>query len=152
MGQQFRIGQSVVWNAGQGQATGKVEEYLTEPKTVDGQTVNASQKNPRYLVKNDNTGNVTQHTPEALSAVNDSGDSNSSNGFSSRSDRFQPGDTVTWNTAQGETVGKVVKKLTSRTSIKGYTAEASEEDPQYLVKSEKTGQQAAHRPESLSKA
>ena len=97
---------------------------------------------------------MTGHTPDALSATNGNGSNEgTSNGASqsSRSDSFQSGDRVTWNTAQGETVGHVVKKLTSRTSIKGHTVDASEAAPQYLVESEKTGKQAAHKPESLSK-
>jgi hypothetical protein len=34
MAQQFRKGQRVNWSAGQGETTGKVEDYLTNPKTV----------------------------------------------------------------------------------------------------------------------
>lgn len=64
---------------------------------------------------------------------------------------FKQGDKVSWSTPQGKTVGKVVKKLTSRTEIKGHTVAASEENPQYLVESEKTGSQAAHKPEALTK-
>jgi hypothetical protein len=64
---------------------------------------------------------------------------------------FNQGDKVSWNTAQGKTVGKVIKKLTSRTEIKGHTVAASKEEPQYLVESEKTGGQAAHKPEALTK-
>lgn len=155
MGQKFRKGQNVVWQSGQGEATGQVEAYLTEPQTVDGQSVDASEADPRYLVKNDNTGKVTGHKPETLSAANQSGSSDShssSNRQSDEGDRWQPGERVTWQTAQGETEGKVVKKLTSRTSIKGHTVDASKDEPQYLVESEKTGKQAAHKPESLSKA
>jgi hypothetical protein len=63
---------------------------------------------------------------------------------------FQPGDQVSWQTAQGKTVGKVVKKLTSRTHIKGHSVAASEDDPQYLVESDKTGSQAAHKPDALT--
>ncbi|WP_035987409.1 DUF2945 domain-containing protein [Leptolyngbya sp. KIOST-1] len=64
---------------------------------------------------------------------------------------FKQGDRVSWNTAQGKTVGKVVKKLTSRTEIKGHTVAASKDEPQYLVESEKTGSQAAHKPDALTK-
>ena len=159
MTQKFRIGHNVACPSGSGEAKGKVEDYLTVATTVDGQTVDASEDDPRYLVKNDSTGKVTGHKPETLSAANQNEASDdraanheSSNPEEDAGDRFQPGDQVTWNTAQGETVGTVVKKLTSRTSIKGYTADASEEAPQYLVESDKTGQRAAHKPESLSKA
>jgi Hypervirulence associated proteins TUDOR domain len=64
---------------------------------------------------------------------------------------FKTGDTVQWNTSQGTTTGKVKQKLTSPTDINGHHVAASEDNPQYLVESDKTGQQAAHKPESLQK-
>lgn len=64
---------------------------------------------------------------------------------------LKPGDTVSWDTSQGKTHGTVEKKQTSRTHIKGHTVAASEEDPQYIVRSEKTGEKAAHKPEALTK-
>jgi hypothetical protein len=67
------------------------------------------------------------------------------------SQTFKQGDKVSWNTAQGKTTGKVVKKLTSQTDIGGHTVKASEDNPQYLVESEKTGKQAAHKPDALTK-
>jgi Hypervirulence associated proteins TUDOR domain len=66
-------------------------------------------------------------------------------------DEFKPGDKVQWNTAQGITTGTVKQKLTSPTDIKGHHVAASEENPEYLVESEKTGKEAAHKPESLKK-
>lgn len=59
------------------------------------------------------------------------------------------GDKVAWKTAQGETQGTVEKKLTNPTKIKGHEAKASKDDPQYLVKSAKSGKQAAHKPGEL---
>ena len=61
------------------------------------------------------------------------------------------GDQVEWNTAQGKTSGKVEKKLTSDTSIKDHHVSASKDDPQYQVKSDKTGAKAAHKPSALTK-
>lgn len=62
------------------------------------------------------------------------------------------GDKVTWETSQGETKGKVVKKQTSGTKIKGHTVRASKNDPQVIVESSKSGKRAAHKPEALRKA
>lgn len=59
------------------------------------------------------------------------------------------GDRVSWETSQGRTQGKVVKKLTSDTEVEGFRVSASAEDPRYLVRSEKTGAEAAHRAEAL---
>jgi hypothetical protein len=64
---------------------------------------------------------------------------------------FKQGDRVSWNTSQGTTHGKVVKKLTSDTKISDHQVRASEDDPQYLVESEKTGARAAHKPDALKK-
>jgi hypothetical protein len=64
---------------------------------------------------------------------------------------FKEGDKVEWNTPQGKTSGKVKKKLTSRTEVGGQTVAASEDDPRYLVESEKSGKQAAHKPNALEK-
>jgi hypothetical protein len=65
---------------------------------------------------------------------------------------FKQGDTVEWNTPQGKTRGKVKRKLTSPTEVGGQKVNASEDDPRYLVESEKSGKEAAHKPEALSKA
>lgn len=66
-------------------------------------------------------------------------------------DQFQQGDKVEWKTSQGKTTGEVKKKLTSPTDIKGHHVAASEDNPEYLVESDKTGKQAAHKPDSLKK-
>lgn len=64
-------------------------------------------------------------------------------------EELNKGDKVKWNTAQGETTGEVEKKLTSPIDIKGHHVAASKDNPQYLVKSDKTGKEAAHKPEAL---
>jgi len=61
------------------------------------------------------------------------------------------GDKVTWSSSGGGSTGEVVKKQTKPTSIKGHKVAASPEDPQYIVKSEKSGKTAAHKPSSLKK-
>ena len=157
---EFHKGDKVEWASGSGKATGEVQEYITQDKTVNGKKVSASKEAPRYLVKNDNTGNVSGHKAEALSKSSSSksssskSGSNSSNSSSSKSKsgEFKKGDRVKWNTAQGETIGTIKKKLTSETEIKGYTAKASKDDPQYLVESESTGEEAAHKPDALTHA
>lgn len=45
---------------------------------------------------------------------------------------FSKGDKVEWDTSQGKTQGKVVRKQTSRTRIKGHEVAASKDDPQYI--------------------
>jgi hypothetical protein len=64
---------------------------------------------------------------------------------------FKQGDRVEWNTPQGKTRGTVKKKLTSDTKVGGQKVNASEDDPRYLVESEKSGKEAAHKPDALSK-
>jgi hypothetical protein len=64
---------------------------------------------------------------------------------------FKQGDPVEWNTPQGKTRGTLKKKLISPTQVGGQNINASEEDPRYLVESEKSGKEAAHKPDSLNK-
>jgi len=68
------------------------------------------------------------------------------------SDSFKPGDRVQWESSQGTVTGKIKKKLVRPTEIKGHHVAASPENPEYLVESEETGAQAAHKPEALKKA
>ncbi|MBV8849101.1 MAG: DUF2945 domain-containing protein [Methylobacteriaceae bacterium] len=65
---------------------------------------------------------------------------------------LKSGDKVKWNTSQGETHGKVVKKQTTPTKIKTHKVAASKENPEYIVKSDKSGKTAAHKPSQLKKA
>lgn len=65
---------------------------------------------------------------------------------------FKSGDKVKWDHSQGVTTGKVVRKLTSPTTIKTHKVAASKENPEYLVESGKTGARAAHKPAELRKA
>jgi hypothetical protein len=71
-------------------------------------------------------------------------------------DDLKKGDRVEWNTPQGKTEGKVKEKVTTEKRVgnqgqKGTTVKGSKDDPRYLVESEKSGKQAAHKPESLQK-
>ena len=61
------------------------------------------------------------------------------------------GDRVRWNTPQGETRGTVEKIVTTTTKVGGHTAKASREHPEVLVRSDKSGKEAVHRPEQLKK-
>ena len=61
------------------------------------------------------------------------------------------GDKVSWKTPQGETHGTVGKVVTSTTKVKGHTAKATKEDPEVLVKSDKSGKEAVHKPDALKK-
>lgn len=63
---------------------------------------------------------------------------------------LKKGDDVSWNSHGGKADGKVVKKVTSKTSIKGHTVAASKDDPQYIVETN-DGKKAAHKPEALKK-
>lgn len=65
---------------------------------------------------------------------------------------LRQGDEVTWQSSGGTAEGTVQKKITSDTEAGGRTVRASEDDPQYLVRSSKGGGEAVHRPEALRKA
>ncbi|WHO71052.1 DUF2945 domain-containing protein [Rhizobium sp. BT03] len=65
--------------------------------------------------------------------------------------QLKKGEDVSWDTSQGKTEGRVVKKQTSPTKIKDHTVKASAAEPQYIVQSDKSGKRAAHKPDELRK-
>jgi hypothetical protein len=67
------------------------------------------------------------------------------------SDDLKRGDHVTWKSHGGTAEGTVEKKITADTEAAGRTVRASSDDPQYLVRSEKSGGEAVHRPTALEK-
>ena len=64
---------------------------------------------------------------------------------------LKKGDEVEWNTSQGKTTGKVVKKVTNTTKVGNYTAKASKTNPEYEVETTKSHKTAIHKAESLKK-
>ena len=61
---------------------------------------------------------------------------------------LKAGDKVSWKSHGGEAHGKVVKKQTSPTQIKGHKVAASKDDPQFIVETDE-GKRAAHKPAAL---
>jgi hypothetical protein len=64
---------------------------------------------------------------------------------------FEKGEKVSWKSHGGEAVGEVEEKITEDTEAGGRRVRASEDDPQYLVRSEKSGGEAVHKPGALKK-
>ncbi|WP_134738057.1 DUF2945 domain-containing protein [Nocardioides sp. 503] len=66
-------------------------------------------------------------------------------------DELSKGDRVEWKSHGGTAEGKVEKKITEDTHAAKRDVKASEDDPQYLVKSDKSGGEAVHKPGALKK-
>lgn len=64
---------------------------------------------------------------------------------------FQVGDHVTWNSEAGHVSGHIIKIHRSNFDWKGYTHHATDDDPQYEIKSDKTEHIAAHKGSALTK-
>ena len=64
---------------------------------------------------------------------------------------FKVGDHVEWNSEAGHVRGTIKKKVTSAIKFKTYTVRASKEEPQYLIKSDKTDHMAMHKGAALKK-
>lgn len=65
-------------------------------------------------------------------------------------EELKSGDKVSWKSHGGAAHGKVVRKQTSETHIKGHKVAASKDDPQYIVETDE-GKRAAHKAEALTK-
>ena len=61
------------------------------------------------------------------------------------------GDHVEWNSEAGRVRGTIKKKVTSAIRFKTYTVRASKEEPQYLIKSDKTDHLAMHKGAALKR-
>jgi hypothetical protein len=64
---------------------------------------------------------------------------------------FEKGDKVEWGSHGGTAVGEVVRRITTETEAGGRKVKASEDEPQYLVRSEKSGGEAVHKPGALKR-
>ena len=64
---------------------------------------------------------------------------------------FEIGDHVAWNSEAGRVSGRIIRVHTSDFDYKGHTHRASESDPQYEIKSDKTDHIAAHRGGALTR-
>ncbi|MEJ5976669.1 DUF2945 domain-containing protein [Novosphingobium sp. PS1R-30] len=60
------------------------------------------------------------------------------------------GDAVSWKSHGGEAHGKVVRKITKPTAIKGHKVAASKDNPEFVVETSE-GKRAAHKPGALTK-
>lgn len=65
---------------------------------------------------------------------------------------FTKGDRVTWQSHGGTAEGVVVRKITEDVELAGRQVRASPDEPQYLVRSEKSGGEAVHKPSALTRA
>jgi Hypervirulence associated proteins TUDOR domain len=61
------------------------------------------------------------------------------------------GDQVEWDSHGSTAEGTVEKEITSETEAGGRKVKASKDEPQYLVKSDKSGGEAVHKPDALRK-
>jgi hypothetical protein len=61
------------------------------------------------------------------------------------------GDAVAWESSAGRSIGKVVRRVTSPRRIKSHRVAASPENPEFIVRSDKTGKLAAHKAQALKK-
>ena len=62
---------------------------------------------------------------------------------------FKVDDHVTWNSEAGHVSGTIVKVHTKDVNYKRYVHHASEDEPQYAIKSDKTDHLALHKGAAL---
>jgi hypothetical protein len=65
--------------------------------------------------------------------------------------QFKRGDHVSWNSEAGRVSGRVIRVHTQDVDYKGHTHHATEDEPQYEIKSDKTDHIAMHKGPVLKK-
>ena len=63
---------------------------------------------------------------------------------------FTIGDHVSWNSEAGHVSGRIIAVHTRDFDYKGHTHHATEDDPQYEIKSDKTDHIAVHKGRALT--
>lgn len=61
------------------------------------------------------------------------------------------GDNVSWKTPQGPTYGTVKQKRVTDFEFEGQNFRPTDDDPYYIVESDKTGSKAAHKESALTR-
>ena len=64
---------------------------------------------------------------------------------------FKRGDHVEWNSEAGRVRGVIIRRVASDIRFKGYVHHASKDEPQYLIKSDKTDHIAIHKGRALKR-
>ena len=64
-------------------------------------------------------------------------------------ENLSKGDHVTWQSHGNTTEGTVERKITQDIEASGRTVRASKDEPQYEVRSDKSGKTAVHKPDAL---
>ncbi|MBW4694265.1 MAG: DUF2945 domain-containing protein [Lyngbya sp. HA4199-MV5] len=67
------------------------------------------------------------------------------------SKQFKKGARVEWESSGGTSRGVVKEVITEPTDFKNHHFEASKQEPEYRVESEKSGKDAIHKAEALKK-
>jgi hypothetical protein len=70
----------------------------------------------------------------------------------SKDAEFEKGDHVEWSSHGSTAKGTVEEKITEDTEAAKRTVRASPDDPQYRVRSDKSGNDAVHKPDALRKS
>jgi hypothetical protein len=62
---------------------------------------------------------------------------------------FRRGDRVSWNSEAARVTGIIQRKVTRQIVFKGYKRHATPDEPQYIIKSDKTDHIAIHKGSAL---
>ncbi len=66
-------------------------------------------------------------------------------------ENVKKGDKVEWNSSGGKSIGEVEQIFTKPAKVIGREVKASKDEPQALVKSDKSGKEAVHKITSIKK-
>lgn len=67
-------------------------------------------------------------------------------------ENLKKGDKVQWRSHGSTVTGTVEEKITSDTESAGRSVRASKDEPQFRVRSDKSGRDAVHKPDALRRA
>lgn len=98
------------------------------------------------MAKNEKNPGNTKNTKKTENTENTKKTDQTGSG---KDEKLARGDEVAWNSHGSTTEGTVEREITRRTEAAGRTVDASPDDPQYEVRSAKSGKSAVHKPSAL---
>jgi hypothetical protein len=139
-------GSLVCFNLGRNWKEGEVIRKVEKDEQMeDGRTLHASPQDPAFIVRDKESGKELHRKLTQLWSCSPV------QAPLAEQEQFQVGDKVQYQVANNYISGSIIGVVTNDTQFKGRTIHASKDNPQYIVRSDSTGNESHHHAGALMK-
>jgi len=139
--QQFRVGDKVQFQVANQYISGTIVGIVHTDTPFKNRTIHATKEDPQYIVRSEATGNETHHRGPALVKISggeEEGPSEMPPGSKKRGqvEEFQKGQKAMFKVGRQWVLGEIVDKVTEEKQLQGRTIHATQEEPQFILKTD----------------